>query len=134
MNYNAVRKMLRPMSDDEFAAWLRAHAPGGVEDPDVVTRVQADYARIQHPVFDSLSAALESTVPNDAGFGKFRATAVLHDEAICFTPPDECTEWYDSEAALFAAVALHREQQRAADGSVFNVENTNEHSPREAGH
>ena len=32
----------------------------------------ADYARLEHPVFAALSKALESTVPEDAGFGKFR--------------------------------------------------------------
>lgn len=33
---------------------------------------KADYARMQHPVFAALSKALESTVPEGAGFGKFR--------------------------------------------------------------
>ena len=33
---------------------------------------KADYARMQHPVFAALSKALESTVSEHAGFGKFR--------------------------------------------------------------
>lgn len=34
MNYDAVRKLLAPMTDAEFEAWLREHLPDAKEDPD----------------------------------------------------------------------------------------------------
>jgi post-segregation antitoxin (ccd killing protein) len=35
MDFDAVRKLLRPMSDVEFEAWLREHMPEATaEDPD----------------------------------------------------------------------------------------------------
>ena len=49
------------------------HAKALLADADADERMfKADYARMQHPVFAALSKALERTVPEDAGFGKFR--------------------------------------------------------------
>lgn len=63
MNFEAVRKFFRPSKPEQFVA-----------------QFEADYARMKLPVFDVLSQALESTVPQNAGFGRFRAKAAGDDD------------------------------------------------------
>jgi len=50
-------------------------------DESVTNQVRVDYARMQHPVFAAFSKTLESTVPADAVFGKFRGSSQEPDDA-----------------------------------------------------
>ena len=85
-SYRAFVIQLSELAHDQAAEWLEEkhdalessnalieeqRIPLAADDS-VTKQVQADYARMQHPVFDALSHLLESTVPEDAGFEKFR--------------------------------------------------------------
>ena len=51
--------------------FIEEHGLPLAQDDSVTKQVQADYARMQHPVFRAMSNLLEGTVP-ERGFGKFR--------------------------------------------------------------
>ena len=64
-----------PMTPARFRAWLHQHLPEGIPTD----------ANWDHPAFAHLAEVLERYLPEDDGFGKFRAGGGITDPGLIFT-------------------------------------------------